>query len=82
MVEKIFAFQTNGTIKESQGGSTKYLETILEQQEIGGPNTDEKTGKIKNETSKKMISHDSLIQEDKLSDTQVASILERINRLK
>ena len=36
----------------------------------------------KNETSKKMISHDSLIQEDKLSDTQVTSILERINRLK
>ena len=36
----------------------------------------------KNETSKKMISHDSLIQEDKLSDSQVNSILERINCLK
>jgi hypothetical protein len=33
-------------------------------------------------SSKKLVSHDSLIQEDKLSDTQVNAILERIKRLK
>ena len=36
----------------------------------------------KNDTTKKMVSYDSLIQEDKLSDTQVQSILERIKNLK
>ena len=33
-------------------------------------------------SSKKLMSHDSLIQEDKLSENQVNSILERIKRLK
>lgn len=33
-------------------------------------------------SSKKLVSHDSLIQEDKLSDNQVNAILERIKRLK
>jgi uncharacterized ubiquitin-like protein YukD len=36
----------------------------------------------KNETTKTLVNHDSLIQEDKLSDTQVQSILERIKSLK
>jgi hypothetical protein len=36
----------------------------------------------KNESTKTLVNHDSLIQEDKLSDTQVQSILERIKGLK
>ena len=36
----------------------------------------------KNESTKTLVNHDSLIQEDKLSDTQVQSILERIKNLK
>ena len=36
----------------------------------------------KNETTKTLVNHDSLIQEDKLSDKDLNAILERINRLK
>ena len=36
----------------------------------------------KPQSSKKLISHESLIQEDKLSDAQVTAIMERINGLK
>ena len=36
----------------------------------------------KNESTKTLVNHDSLIQEDKLSDSQVQSILERIKALK
>ena len=35
----------------------------------------------KNESTKKMISHDSLIQEDKLSDSDFKSILERFKNI-
>ena len=40
------------------------------------------TRNLKQETSKKLVSHDALIQEDKLSDNEVTAILERIKRLK
>lgn len=39
------------------------------------------TRNFKKETTKKLISHDELIQEDKLSDTEVNSILERMKNI-
>ena len=40
------------------------------------------TRNLKQDTSKKLVSHDALIQEDKLSDNEVTAILERIKGLK
>ena len=64
--------------------------SILSQSKLGYDLTNESaienfwyTRKLKkNETTKTLVNHDSLIQEDKLSDKELNSILERINRLK
>jgi hypothetical protein len=35
----------------------------------------------KNESTKKLVSHESIIQEDKLSDSEVSAIMERFKNI-